>query len=192
MSMAPQSSLPPVPPRLDLLPHRPPNPPGASSPGATTKASETYATKWASQTREDSYGKNSVTTSSVCCATVQFMLSHGLRVKNGTVIGELGNFVFDAYTEVNFIILNSTAAPAMKKIILFQFVPKSGCFRFPHRLLKYSALLTRCKNQAMKQLQSQSREGKNRPQFKNIACNPSLYLNYTDSYYTFDRSKVLK
>lgn len=40
MSMAPQSSLPPVPPRLDLLPHRPPNPPGASSPGLTSKVSE--------------------------------------------------------------------------------------------------------------------------------------------------------
>uniref|UniRef100_A0A3P8YEW6 E3 ubiquitin-protein ligase CBL n=1 Tax=Esox lucius TaxID=8010 RepID=A0A3P8YEW6_ESOLU len=39
MSVAPQSSLPPVPPRLDLLQHRPPNPPGASSPGATSKAS---------------------------------------------------------------------------------------------------------------------------------------------------------
>ncbi|KAJ8280587.1 hypothetical protein GJAV_G00056550 [Gymnothorax javanicus] len=37
MSMAPQASLPPVPPRLDLLQHRTPNPPGASSPGATTK-----------------------------------------------------------------------------------------------------------------------------------------------------------
>ncbi|XP_066534233.1 E3 ubiquitin-protein ligase CBL isoform X2 [Hoplias malabaricus] len=37
LSMAPQSSLPPVPPRLDLLQHRPPNPPGASSPGATSK-----------------------------------------------------------------------------------------------------------------------------------------------------------
>ncbi|KAF4086011.1 hypothetical protein AMELA_G00101290 [Ameiurus melas] len=39
MSMPPQTSLPPVPPRLDLIPHRPPNPPGASSPGATSKAS---------------------------------------------------------------------------------------------------------------------------------------------------------
>ncbi|KAL6471053.1 hypothetical protein MHYP_G00197030 [Metynnis hypsauchen] len=38
LSMAPQASLPPVPPRLDLLQHRPPNPPGASSPGATSKA----------------------------------------------------------------------------------------------------------------------------------------------------------
>ncbi|XP_030633078.1 E3 ubiquitin-protein ligase CBL [Chanos chanos] len=38
MSMPPQSSLPPVPPRLDLLQHRAPNPPGASSPGATSKA----------------------------------------------------------------------------------------------------------------------------------------------------------
>lgn len=35
--MPPQTSLPPVPPRLDLIPHRPPNPPGASSPGATSK-----------------------------------------------------------------------------------------------------------------------------------------------------------
>uniref|UniRef100_A0A3B1IPB6 E3 ubiquitin-protein ligase CBL n=1 Tax=Astyanax mexicanus TaxID=7994 RepID=A0A3B1IPB6_ASTMX len=38
LSMAPPTSLPPVPPRLDLLQHRPPNPPGASSPGATSKA----------------------------------------------------------------------------------------------------------------------------------------------------------
>uniref|UniRef100_A0AAX7SGR7 E3 ubiquitin-protein ligase CBL n=1 Tax=Astatotilapia calliptera TaxID=8154 RepID=A0AAX7SGR7_ASTCA len=38
MSGTPQSSLPPVPPRLDLLPHRPPNPPGASSPGVSSKA----------------------------------------------------------------------------------------------------------------------------------------------------------
>uniref|UniRef100_A0A4W4F6D6 E3 ubiquitin-protein ligase CBL n=1 Tax=Electrophorus electricus TaxID=8005 RepID=A0A4W4F6D6_ELEEL len=39
LSAAPHSSLPPVPPRLDLLnQHRPPNPPGASSPGATSKA----------------------------------------------------------------------------------------------------------------------------------------------------------
>ncbi|XP_017574128.1 E3 ubiquitin-protein ligase CBL isoform X2 [Pygocentrus nattereri] len=38
LSVAPQASLPPVPPRLDLLQHRPPNPPGASSPGATSKA----------------------------------------------------------------------------------------------------------------------------------------------------------
>ncbi|KAL7848725.1 hypothetical protein SRHO_G00203480 [Serrasalmus rhombeus] len=38
LSMPPQASLPPVPPRLDLLQHRPPNPPGASSPGATSKA----------------------------------------------------------------------------------------------------------------------------------------------------------
>ncbi|KAI4904555.1 hypothetical protein NFI96_029620 [Prochilodus magdalenae] len=37
LSMPPQASLPPVPPRLDLLQHRPPNPPGASSPGATSK-----------------------------------------------------------------------------------------------------------------------------------------------------------
>lgn len=33
------SSLPPVPPRLDLFPHRPQNPPGASSPGVTSKVS---------------------------------------------------------------------------------------------------------------------------------------------------------
>uniref|UniRef100_A0A8C4EU21 E3 ubiquitin-protein ligase CBL n=1 Tax=Dicentrarchus labrax TaxID=13489 RepID=A0A8C4EU21_DICLA len=45
MSMAPQSSLPPVPPRLDLLPHRPPNPPGASSPGVTTKAASHHKDK---------------------------------------------------------------------------------------------------------------------------------------------------
>ncbi|RXM96158.1 E3 ubiquitin-protein ligase CBL [Acipenser ruthenus] len=32
-----KASLPPVPPRLDLLQHRPCNPPGASSPGATSK-----------------------------------------------------------------------------------------------------------------------------------------------------------
>ncbi|KAL2085944.1 hypothetical protein ACEWY4_019264 [Coilia grayii] len=38
LSMPPQASLPPVPPRLDLLQHRIPNPPGASSPGATSKA----------------------------------------------------------------------------------------------------------------------------------------------------------
>lgn len=38
MSGTPQSSLPPVPPRLDLLPHRTPNPPGASSPGVSSKA----------------------------------------------------------------------------------------------------------------------------------------------------------
>uniref|UniRef100_A0A3Q4MHA3 E3 ubiquitin-protein ligase CBL n=1 Tax=Neolamprologus brichardi TaxID=32507 RepID=A0A3Q4MHA3_NEOBR len=38
MSGTPQSSLPPVPPRLDLLPQRPPNPPGASSPGVSSKA----------------------------------------------------------------------------------------------------------------------------------------------------------
>ncbi|MBN3300453.1 CBL ligase, partial [Amia calva] len=37
LSMGPQASLPPVPPRLDLLGHRPSNPPGASSPGATSK-----------------------------------------------------------------------------------------------------------------------------------------------------------
>ncbi|XP_070684877.1 E3 ubiquitin-protein ligase CBL [Pempheris klunzingeri] len=44
MSMPPQS-LPPVPPRLDLLPHRPPNPPGASSPGVTTKAASHHKDK---------------------------------------------------------------------------------------------------------------------------------------------------
>uniref|UniRef100_A0A672QHM8 E3 ubiquitin-protein ligase CBL n=1 Tax=Sinocyclocheilus grahami TaxID=75366 RepID=A0A672QHM8_SINGR len=38
MSVAPQPVVPPVPPRLDLLPLRPTNPPGASSPGATSKA----------------------------------------------------------------------------------------------------------------------------------------------------------
>ncbi|XP_053125160.1 E3 ubiquitin-protein ligase CBL isoform X2 [Hemicordylus capensis] len=37
-SMAPQASLPPVPPRLDLLQQRVQNPPGASSPGTTSKA----------------------------------------------------------------------------------------------------------------------------------------------------------
>uniref|UniRef100_A0A673ZAV7 E3 ubiquitin-protein ligase CBL n=1 Tax=Salmo trutta TaxID=8032 RepID=A0A673ZAV7_SALTR len=45
MSLAPQSSLPPVPPRLDLLQHRPPNPPGASSPGTTSKASSHHKDK---------------------------------------------------------------------------------------------------------------------------------------------------
>ncbi|KAJ8368206.1 hypothetical protein SKAU_G00082340 [Synaphobranchus kaupii] len=45
MSMAPQASLPPVPPRLDLLQHRPPNPPGASSPGATTKVAAHHKDK---------------------------------------------------------------------------------------------------------------------------------------------------
>ncbi|XP_037122849.1 E3 ubiquitin-protein ligase CBL isoform X2 [Syngnathus acus] len=45
VSMTPQSSLPPVPPRLDLLPHRPPNPPGASSPGLTTKAGSHHKDK---------------------------------------------------------------------------------------------------------------------------------------------------
>ncbi|XP_017288860.1 E3 ubiquitin-protein ligase CBL isoform X2 [Kryptolebias marmoratus] len=45
MSMPPQSSLPPVPPRLDLLPHRPPNPPGASSPGLSSKASSHHKDK---------------------------------------------------------------------------------------------------------------------------------------------------
>ncbi|NP_001007331.1 E3 ubiquitin-protein ligase CBL [Danio rerio] len=38
MSISPQPVVPPVPPRLDLLPLRPTNPPGASSPGATSKA----------------------------------------------------------------------------------------------------------------------------------------------------------
>lgn len=42
MSMTPQSSLPPVPPRLDLLPHRPTNPAGASSPGVTTKVARPH------------------------------------------------------------------------------------------------------------------------------------------------------
>uniref|UniRef100_A0ACB8EYN4 Uncharacterized protein n=1 Tax=Sphaerodactylus townsendi TaxID=933632 RepID=A0ACB8EYN4_9SAUR len=37
-SIAPQASLPPVPPRLDLLQQRVSNPPGASSPGTTSKA----------------------------------------------------------------------------------------------------------------------------------------------------------
>lgn len=37
LSIAPQAVVPPVPPRLDLLPLRPTNPPGASSPGATSK-----------------------------------------------------------------------------------------------------------------------------------------------------------
>ncbi|MCI4385768.1 hypothetical protein PGIGA_G00054570 [Pangasianodon gigas] len=45
LSMPPQTSLPPVPPRLDLIPHRPPNPPGASSPGATSKASTHHKDK---------------------------------------------------------------------------------------------------------------------------------------------------
>ncbi|XP_053547331.1 E3 ubiquitin-protein ligase CBL [Bombina bombina] len=39
LSMCPPCSLPPVPPRLDLLPQRPPNPPGACSPASTSKAS---------------------------------------------------------------------------------------------------------------------------------------------------------
>lgn len=39
MSIPPQPSLPPVPPRLDLITHRPQNPPGASSPGVTSKVS---------------------------------------------------------------------------------------------------------------------------------------------------------
>uniref|UniRef100_A0A672QLK7 E3 ubiquitin-protein ligase CBL n=1 Tax=Sinocyclocheilus grahami TaxID=75366 RepID=A0A672QLK7_SINGR len=38
LSAAPQPVVPPVPPRLDLFPLRPTNPPGASSPGATSKA----------------------------------------------------------------------------------------------------------------------------------------------------------
>uniref|UniRef100_A0A674H6V4 E3 ubiquitin-protein ligase CBL n=1 Tax=Taeniopygia guttata TaxID=59729 RepID=A0A674H6V4_TAEGU len=37
-SLAPQAALPPVPPRLDLLQQRVANPPGASSPGTTSKA----------------------------------------------------------------------------------------------------------------------------------------------------------
>ncbi|XP_017593854.1 PREDICTED: LOW QUALITY PROTEIN: E3 ubiquitin-protein ligase CBL, partial [Corvus brachyrhynchos] len=37
-SVAPQAALPPVPPRLDLLQQRVANPPGASSPGTTSKA----------------------------------------------------------------------------------------------------------------------------------------------------------
>ncbi|XP_077578833.1 E3 ubiquitin-protein ligase CBL [Stigmatopora nigra] len=45
MSLTPQSALPPVPPRLDLLPHRPPNPPGASSPGVTTKIASHHKDK---------------------------------------------------------------------------------------------------------------------------------------------------
>lgn len=36
-SVAPQAALPPVPPRLDLLQQRVANPPGASSPGTTSK-----------------------------------------------------------------------------------------------------------------------------------------------------------
>ncbi|XP_041317043.1 E3 ubiquitin-protein ligase CBL [Pyrgilauda ruficollis] len=38
-SVAPQAALPPVPPRLDLLQQRVANPPGASSPGTTSKSS---------------------------------------------------------------------------------------------------------------------------------------------------------
>ncbi|XP_062364569.1 E3 ubiquitin-protein ligase CBL isoform X3 [Cinclus cinclus] len=38
-SVAPQATLPPVPPRLDLLQQRVANPPGASSPGTTSKSS---------------------------------------------------------------------------------------------------------------------------------------------------------
>lgn len=39
LSSTPQAELPPVPPRLDLIIHRPQNPPGASSPGVTSKVS---------------------------------------------------------------------------------------------------------------------------------------------------------
>ncbi|XP_076832638.1 E3 ubiquitin-protein ligase CBL isoform X1 [Brachyhypopomus gauderio] len=46
LSATPHSSLPPVPPRLDLLnQHRPPNPPGASSPGASSKVSSHHKDK---------------------------------------------------------------------------------------------------------------------------------------------------
>ncbi|XP_056612618.1 E3 ubiquitin-protein ligase CBL isoform X1 [Triplophysa dalaica] len=45
MSVAPQSTVPPVPPRLDLHPLRPTNPPGASSPGATSKAPSLHKDK---------------------------------------------------------------------------------------------------------------------------------------------------
>ncbi|XP_051534933.1 E3 ubiquitin-protein ligase CBL-like isoform X4 [Myxocyprinus asiaticus] len=38
LSISPQPIVPPVPPRQDLLPLRPTNPPGASSPGATSKS----------------------------------------------------------------------------------------------------------------------------------------------------------
>ncbi|XP_065137269.1 E3 ubiquitin-protein ligase CBL [Paramisgurnus dabryanus] len=44
LSVAPQSTVPPVPPRLDL-PQRPNNSPGASSPGATSKASSLHKDK---------------------------------------------------------------------------------------------------------------------------------------------------
>lgn len=40
-SLAPQAALPPVPPRLDLLQQRVANPPGASSPGTTSKVRHT-------------------------------------------------------------------------------------------------------------------------------------------------------
>lgn len=40
-SVAPQATLPPVPPRLDLLQQRVSNPPGASSPGTTSKVKYT-------------------------------------------------------------------------------------------------------------------------------------------------------
>uniref|UniRef100_A0A8C2KZD9 E3 ubiquitin-protein ligase CBL n=1 Tax=Cyprinus carpio TaxID=7962 RepID=A0A8C2KZD9_CYPCA len=45
MSVAPQPVVPPVPPRLDLIPLRPTNPPGASSPGATSKAASHHKDK---------------------------------------------------------------------------------------------------------------------------------------------------
>ncbi|XP_061104310.1 LOW QUALITY PROTEIN: E3 ubiquitin-protein ligase CBL-like [Conger conger] len=45
VSTAPQASLPPVPPRLDLLQQRPPNSSGASSPGTTSKASSLHKDK---------------------------------------------------------------------------------------------------------------------------------------------------
>uniref|UniRef100_A0A8C9SYY8 E3 ubiquitin-protein ligase CBL n=1 Tax=Scleropages formosus TaxID=113540 RepID=A0A8C9SYY8_SCLFO len=45
VSMGPQAALPPVPPRLDLPPPRAPNPSGASSPGATSKASTLHKDK---------------------------------------------------------------------------------------------------------------------------------------------------
>ncbi|KAM9317684.1 E3 ubiquitin-protein ligase CBL [Pholidichthys leucotaenia] len=45
MSVTPQSSLPPVPPRLDLLPHRPTSAPGASSPGVNSKAASHHKDK---------------------------------------------------------------------------------------------------------------------------------------------------
>ncbi|TRZ02059.1 hypothetical protein DNTS_031649 [Danionella cerebrum] len=45
LSILPQPVVPPVPPRLDLLPLRPTNPPGASSPGATSKAASHHKDK---------------------------------------------------------------------------------------------------------------------------------------------------